>query len=467
MKSYDTIIVGAGPSGMTAALWCARGGQRVLIVDRCDRIGKKILVTGNGRCNLTNRRQEPECYRGEEPEKIGGVLSAFDMADTMEFFRRLGILTRDKDGYVYPYNEQAAAVREAFESAVLSRERLDVLTETSVTDIRKVKKGFLVSAESFSAGKTGQKEASERQRRGAARTKKKQMAEKRQENYREKQSVNVIRWQFSCRSLILASGGMAGINLGCDGSGYPLAKSLGHHIIKPLPALTALKSSAPFLKKLSGLRNQASAILLVDGREVCREKGELQWTDYGISGVAVFQMSRFAILAMEEGKSVQLSLNFMPEYSTEEVGELLRSCCDDCPYKSLQEILSGILPAKLAPVILREAKLEAGQMNVPLKQWRMEMKDIIWNVSKIIGNFPLRISGYVGYEKAQVTRGGVDLSELSGNLESLLCQGLFFAGEVLDVDGTCGGYNLQWAFSSGSVAGQAAWRRNRKINGVE
>ena len=255
---------------------------------------------------------------------------------------------------------------------------------------------------------------------------------------------------------------MAGIHLGCDGSGYPLAKSLGHHIIKPLPALTALKSSAPFLKKLSGLRNQASAVLLVDGREVCRERGELQWTDYGISGVAVFQMSRFAILALEEGRTVQLSLDFMPEYSAGEVEELLRSCCDDCPYKSLQEMLSGILPAKLAPVILREAGLEADQMNIPLKQWRTEINDILRKISAIIGDFPLRISGYVGYEKAQVTRGGVALSELSGNLESLCCPGLFFAGEVLDVDGTCGGYNLQWAFSSGSVAGQAAWRRNQK-----
>ena len=462
MRSYDTIIVGAGPSGMTAALWCARGGQRVLLMDRCERIGRKILVTGNGRCNLTNRRQEPECYRGEDPEKIAGVLSAFDLADTMEFFHRLGIFTRDKDGYVYPYNEQAAAVRDAFESAVLSRERLDVLTETSVTAVRKTAEGFVVTAESFLTEKAGRKEAAERRRESMTRTKKKQTAEKRQGKKGDRQAVNAVRRQFACRSLILASGGMAGIHLGCDGSGYPLAKSLGHHIIKPLPALTALKSSAPFLKKLSGLRNQASAVLLVDGREVCRERGELQWTDYGISGVAVFQMSRFAILALEEGRTVQLSLDFMPEYSAGEVEELLRSCCDDCPYKSLQEMLSGILPAKLAPVILREAGLEADQMNIPLKQWRTEINDILRKISAIIGDFPLRISGYVGYEKAQVTRGGVALSELSGNLESLCCPGLFFAGEVLDVDGTCGGYNLQWAFSSGSVAGQAAWRRNQK-----
>ena len=177
---------------------------------------------------------------------------------------------------------------------------------------------------------------------------------------------------------------------------------------------------------------------------MCRERGELQWTDYGISGVAVFQMSRFAILALEEGRTVQLSLDFMPEYSAGEVEELLRSCCDDCPYKSLQEMLSGILPAKLAPVILREAGLEADQMNIPLKQWRTEINDILRKISAIIGDFRCASPatnrytyspGYVGYEKAQVTRGGVTLSELSGNLESLCCPGLFFAGEVLDVDG--------------------------------
>ena len=155
MKKYDTIIVGGGPSGTTAALWCARDGQRVLLMDRCDRIGKKILVTGNGKCNLTNFRQSPDCYRSETPEAAAAVLSAFGQEDAMELFRSLGILTRDRDGYVYPYNEQAASVRAAFESAVLNRDGLEVLTETTVTGIRRIKDGFQVSAEAYSAGKKG------------------------------------------------------------------------------------------------------------------------------------------------------------------------------------------------------------------------------------------------------------------------------------------------------------------------
>ena len=437
MKKYDTIIVGGGPSGTTAALQCARGGQRVLLMDRCDRIGKKILVTGNGKCNLTNFRQSPDCYRSETPEAAAAVLSAFGQEDAMELFRSLGILTRDRDGYVYPYNEQAASVRAAFESAVLNRDGLEVLTETTVTGIRRIKDGFQVSAEAYSAGKKG----------------------------------NAPGRQFFCRSLLIATGGLAGVKLGCDGSGYGWAKALGHHIIPPLPALTALKSSAPFLKKLSGVRNQAAITLQVDGRKVCRERGELQWTDYGISGVAIFQISRFAILALEEGKAVQLSLDFMPEYSVGEVESLLHSGLEACPYKSFEELLGGILPAKLVPVVLREASRQAktqplsgGASSAGAIQIRHggAFDSDFQRLAAVIKGFSLRISGYMGYEKAQVTRGGVDMTEVTENLESRICPGLFFAGEVLDVDGTCGGYNLQWAFSSGSVAGEAAWNRNRR-----
>ena len=414
MKSYDTIIVGGGPSGMTAALWCVRDGQRALLLDRCDRIGKKILVTGNGKCNLTNMRQQPECYRGQSPSSIAHVLSSFDLEDTFALFDSLGLCTREKNGYIYPYNEQATAVREAFESCLRSKKGLTIMTETTVKQIRKEGNGFTVFVEN-------------------------------------------ARRSFWCRSLIIATGGLAGVKLGCDGSGYRLAKVLGHHVIPTYPALTALKSSAPFLKKLSGVRNQAGIRLLVDHQEVCREQGELQWTDYGISGVAIFQISRFAILALEEKKDVRLLLDFMPEYSGQEVSGLLQACQKSCAYKNYRELLCGILPAKLVPVILREASLE------PDRPAAGATEQVFRHLAEVMKGFPLRISGYKGYEKAQVTRGGIDMTELSEKLESRICPGLFFAGEVLDVDGTCGGYNLQWAFSSGSVAGKAAWERNQHI----
>lgn len=431
MKKYDTIIAGGGPSGMTAALCCAKEGQRVLLVDRCDRIGKKILVTGNGRCNMTNLRQEPDCYRSETPELVEQVLASFGLSDAMKMFQKLGICTRDKNGYIYPYNEQAASVREAFESALLARKSLDILTETSVTGMENTKEGFVVDTEH-----AGDKPS--RQQDNQISRHKKQ--------------------RFYCRSLIIATGGFAGVKLGCDGSGYEMAGKLGHHIIKPLPALTALRSSAPFMKKLSGVRNQAVLTLLVEEQECAREQGELQWTDYGVSGVAVFQLSRFAILALEEGKRVRLSLDFLPEKAEEETVELLRELSHCCGYKTGTELLDGILPAKLTPVLLREAAVDEKK-----KASRWDEKEIR-RLASALKAFSLRISGHVGYEKAQVTQGGVDLRELTGQLESVICPGLFFAGEVLDVDGTCGGYNLQWAFSSGSVAGKAAYERNRRMD---
>lgn len=418
MAEYDTIIAGGGPAGMTAALSCARKGQRVLLIDRGERVGKKILVTGNGKCNLTNLRQSPECYRGENPERICGVLSAFGQQDAMELFHEIGICTREKNGYVYPYNEQAAAVRDAFEYALRSHKNVEIMTESAVRGVQKDAQGFTVSVEQNTGTKA-----------------KKQI----------------------CKSLIIATGGLAGVKLGCDGDGYTLAKAMGHHIIAPYPALTALKSSAPFLKKINGVRNQAAVTLLVDGRKVCEEKGELQWTAYGISGVAIFQISRYAVVALEEKKPVSLSLDFMPEYTDRETKEALLSCCKTCPYKTFAQLLGGFLPAKLVPVVLREASIE------PEKKVKGAAAGQIEQLTAAIKAFRLRITGYMGYEKAQVTRGGVDLREVSDALESAYCEGLFFAGEVLDVDGTCGGYNLQWAFSSGSVAGRAAWKRNETI----
>lgn len=446
MKVYDTIIVGGGPSGMTAALWCAREGQRVLLLDRCDRIGKKILVTGNGKCNLTNMYQQPECYRGESPSSIASILSSFDLKDTFALFSDLGLCTREKNGYIYPYNEQATAVREAFEKYLRSRKDLTIMTEMSVTQIQKEQDGFMVCTESaMAAGSKASSHRPDYQVKDDSRRKK------------QKTKKRIASRSFGCRSLIIACGGLAGVKLGCDGSGYRLAKALGHHVIPPFPALTALKSSAPFLKKLSGVRNQAGIHLLVNKKEMCWEQGELQWTDYGISGVAIFQISRFAILALEEKKEVQLLLDFMPEYSKQEVTKMLHAYQKNCEYKNLNEMLCGILPLKLVPVILKEASLEPDHLAVGVSE------EVLQHLAAVIKQFPLRINGYMGYEKAQVTQGGIDMMELTEKLESCICPGLFFAGEILDVDGICGGYNLQWAFSSGSVAGKAAWERNGHI----
>lgn len=428
---WDTIIVGAGAAGMTAALACGKEKQKVLLLDRQNQMGRKILVTGNGKCNLTNFAQKLKYYRSDCPEKAQNVLSVFGQKEAMELFQSLGIYTKDKNGYVYPYSEQAASVREAFETEILSNPSITFVPFSEVYNVQKKEDVFLIKVKE----QPGQSEQS---------TGKQGDGEKIEKVYR-------------CQSLLITTGGFAGPKFGCDGSGYAFAKVFGHEIIKPLPALTALKSSAPFLKKVSGVRNQAEITLEIDGNAVRHEIGELQWTDYGISGVAIFQLSRFAITALEENKKVSLSFDFMPELSSEEKVSLFLSLAQNNKKKSMLSFLKGLFPAKLCPVILREAKIEEGQTAGRMKKQDWE------NLVKAVAHFSLRINGYASYEKAQVTRGGVSLDELTDTLESVLQPGLFFAGEVADVDGTCGGYNLQWAFSSGTVAGRAIVKRNQEL----
>ena len=405
MKSYDMIIVGAGPAGMSAAIAASNEDIEILLLEGSDKIGRKILVTGNGKCNLTNRCQDIACYRTETPDKVLGVLGLFGPSETAGFFRDLGILTRDKNGYIYPYNEQASTVRDAFESLIREKKNITVRTGCHVDEIDLSREGYRII--------TGND-------------------------------------TFTSTSVILTTGGYAGPGNGSDGSGFGLAGFMGHGLVPTYPALTALKSSAPFLKKLKGVRNQAKITLLIDGEPLYSESGELQWTDYGISGVAVFQLSRYAVIALEEKKTVSLSLDFLREMEEDQVCEYLHTQINNCSYKDAGEILKGFLPEKLTPVVLREAHLSThdrlNQVN----------SDKLQDLVDAIKSFPLHINGYAGYEKAQVTRGGIPLNEVSDHLESILHGGLFFAGEILDVDGTCGGYNLQWAFSSGNVAGKAA-----------
>ncbi|MCI6859437.1 MAG: aminoacetone oxidase family FAD-binding enzyme [Eubacterium sp.] len=417
ITDFDTIVVGAGASGMAAAINAAAGKQTVLLIEKLESMGKKILVTGNGKCNLTNLDQKPQYFRTENPEELSLLLNKTCPENIRKFFYDMGIPTKERNGYVYPYNEQASCVREALEERILQNGHITFLPETEVIEVKKQNTFFFVKTRS----KKGKKE------------------------------------QYNAISVIISTGGYAGPKFGCDGSGFRMAEELGHDIIPPLPALTALKSSAPFLKKVSGVRNQAAITLEINGKAVAKEQGELQWTDYGISGVAIFQLSHFAVIALENKEPVVLYFDFMPEFSEKEKRELLVTLKKENREKKMLLFTKGIFPAKLSPVILREAKIEGEKKvcEVAGEEWE--------NYISAFSHFPLKIKGYAGYEKAQVTRGGVSLSNLDAHLESRIVPGLFFAGEVTDVDGICGGYNLHWAFSSGQKAGMAARERNQQI----
>ena len=241
---------------------------------------------------------------------------------------------------------------------------------------------------------------------------------------------------FHAKRLILATGGCAAPKTGSDGSGFILARQLGHTIVSPVPALVQLRAEEPFFKSISGVRTQARVTILIDGKPAASDRGEVQLTDYGISGIPVFQVSRYASRACRERRRVQAVLDFLPEYSMKEAEALFAQRNREHPRWSGEELLAGILPKKLAVLLAKQGKGHQAQI---CKNWTITIKDTN------------------GFDQAQVCAGGVSVKEIRPDTcESRLVSGLFFGGEVMDVDGICGGYNLQWAWSTGYLAGRSA-----------
>ena len=382
------IVIGGGAAGLVAAITAAEESAAVTILEQNENPGRKICVTGNGRCNLTNRDMCPELFRGNSPEIARKVLEQFSLEDTLKFFHETGLSFAEKNGWIYPGSHQAKAVVDL----LVSRARaLKVKIKT-----REQVKNVFVADNCWKIETEG--------------------------------------WTYEGEAVILANGSKASLVPGSDGSGYELAEKLGHKVILPVPALTGLKAAGNVYKGWSGVRTEGKVTLFINGEKVCQEQGELQLTDYGISGIPVFQISRYASRALEENKEVSVSLNFFPAYTETELREFLKKRQERCPWLGKQEIFTGILPEKLAKVLLKQ-------------------KDPL----KAAADFSLSIRDTSGFEQAQVCAGGVDTMEIHPEtMESVLHKGLYFAGEIVDIDGPCGGYNLQWAWSSGAVAGRSS-----------
>lgn len=412
MKS-DVIVIGGGASGMMAAITAARKDARVTILEQNDRLGKKLLSTGNGKCNYTNENQDSSFYHSEHPEDAAIVLDQLPLKETLAFFRELGVLPLVKKGGYYPNSEQASAVLDALRFEV-ERLGIMVITNAKVQKIEPVKGGFLVAYDSaFEMGKR----------------------------------------------VILAAGSKASAIAGCDGSGYQLARALGHKVIPPLPALVQLRCREEFYKGLQGVRMQAKIQLYAGKKEhgeetktlLAAEAGELQLTGYGVSGIPVFQVSRFAARALAQGLNVWLTIDFLPEMALENVFTELKRLQGRNGMRKMEELLTGMVNKKLAVVLLKCCQIKP---SLPCSQ--VEEK-FIRRLADKLKRFPTQIMDTNGYREAQVCCGGIDLAEVCAeSLESRKVRGLYFAGEGLDVDGACGGYNLQWAWASGFVAGSHA-----------
>lgn len=366
----STVIIGAGASGLATAIKIKQNNplEDVTILEKMDTIGKKILATGNGRCNLTNRNAS------YSSSFASSVLESNSVDDTLNFFSSIGLCTVEEDeGRIYPMSLQATTVLELLKSACKN------LGVKIVTDIKinKIENRFLV------------------------------ITNKR---------------TFKCENLVIATGGKASKNLGSDGDGYEILKSFGHTITPIYPALVQLNSSSKYCRALKGLRRKCNFSIEVDGKQVASEYGEVLFADYGVSGIVVMNLSHY--VSKNKGKKICAVLDLVPNMSESDIYAHLKA------YGSLV----GILGIKFAEIIEKQAESDFSKMAKYCKNWR------------------LIITGTKGFDYAQVTLGGVNTNEFTKDCESKIIKGLFATGEVLDVSEKCGGYNLQWAWSSALAA---------------
>ena len=399
MPPKKLIILGAGASGLMASLTAARAGAQVTLLERLPRAGKKLLATGNGRCNLSNRRaMELEFYHSAHPDRLRAVLSAFSLEDTLAFFEDIGLPVRAEGDQLYPHSLLAGAVVDAlrFEAAALG---VELCTEQAVTAIERSRGGFRV------AGR-------------------------------------------SCARVIVATGGQASPHLGSDGSGYRLLAALGHTRSKLFPGLVQLVADKAAIKGLSGVKITPRIRLLADGARLQETESELLFTDYGLSGPAALALSRAVGIRM--GKPCTAALDLLPEWEEAHLAETLRHRLTRHAALPAEEWLLGLLHKRLTLALLRRLDIAP---SIPLGTLTAPEAAVLARLAK---SYEIPVSGTRGFQDAQVTCGGILLSEFTASLESRLCPGLYACGEVLDADGDCGGFNLQWAWSSGAVAGRSA-----------
>ncbi len=401
-------IVGGGASGMAAAIMAAGSGADVTILEGNDRVGKKILSTGNGRCNLGNRSLGPDKYDTRSPGQLKGWLEQFGTNDTVEFFRGLGLLIKQKNDCLYPVSEQASSVLDVLRFALEREPKIRVRTDCKVDRIR-----------------------------------------------RDGERNRILLWSggksFSFDRVILACGGKAAPKTGSDGSGYRLAEMLGHSLVPVVPALVQLRCGEDWFKSVAGVRADGEIALETPEGERVTERGELQLADYGISGIPVFQISGRVNYILREHRQVALKIDFLPDFTGEDFpGKLIRARMPIEKCSVVEEYFTGLLNKRLMTLFIRLAGLK------PTEPADRADPEKIREVYRLCRELKVHVTGSNSFEQAQVCAGGVPLDELTERLESKKAPGVFLAGELLDVSGRCGGYNLQWAWCSGCLAGKFA-----------
>ncbi len=398
MEKYKVIIIGGGAVGLTCAASLHIAGKDVLLLERGERLGRKLAATGNGQGNVSNLSLSSENYFStdkEKNERLDTLFQTYGIAEVKDFYASLGVfLLADERGRVYPSGRQASALSDALRFCVQDN-GITVRLNRLVTDVEKAGTGFIVTAKTL--------ESSER---------------------------------FFAENVLVCTGGKAAKNFGTDGAGYVLTGKFGHTCTPLYPSLVQLKCDVKHTKTLKGIRvNDARVSAYVGDEKLTEVTGDLIFTDYGVSGDAIFRISAF--LADKIDKQVRLSIDLLPALSKQELRCFLQAKKKNCPNVETSELLGGVLNNQVGRAVI--------------KRYGGDLLSIVEGVK----NFTLEVTGSLGFDYAQVTKGGVPFNEVDDSFQSKRTEGLYLAGELLDIDGECGGYNLHFAFACARVIANA------------
>lgn len=395
----DIVIIGGGASGLVAAITASKNkNNKVTLIEKNQTLGKKILATGNGKCNYYNSDQNLSHYNSTNNELVKEIITKENLKEVENFFSSLGIIPKIKNSYYYPFSNQATTIKNALVREV--EKNTKVLLETTVEKIDKVQNKFKI-----------------------------------------KTNNGII----ECDKVIIATGSKASPKTGSTGEGYNFLKDFNHTIIDVNPALVQLKTKGNFLKDWTGIRTDVKVSLYINNKNIKSDQGEIQLTNYGVSGICIFNLSRFVPIALNNNDKVEVKINFLPFTSTPE--ELLKDLSNN---NSINDILEGILNNKLVAVILNKSSINKNKKYNELSI--KEKETLIENLT----NFTLEVIGTNSYEECQVCSGGVPLTEINTKtMESKIVNNLHIVGELLDVDGDCGGYNLTFAWVTALLAGKS------------